>query len=97
MIPNPETLRGIVEAATRRVNGEPPAPGDEEVLEVPWETVLQLAEALLSALAQLDAQDEWLRQVQEAARNGETFTTTAEVALRRDAIARVLLVAGGRA
>lgn len=91
MIPNPEALRAIVEAATRRVNGEPPEPADREVLEVPWETVLQLSEALLTVLAELDTTDELLAQLERENGHGPG------IAERREAIARALLVAGGRA
>jgi hypothetical protein len=93
MIPSPDHLRAIVEAATRRVNGERPEPEDAAVLEVPWETVLQLAEALLSALAELDTTDEFLEQLRRDGRVG----SLAGVEHRRDRIARVLLTAGGRA
>jgi hypothetical protein len=99
MIPSPDHLRAIVEAATRRVNGEPAEPADREVLEVPWETVLTLTEALLSTIGELDTTDEFLRQLEEAANGvtGRTLLESAGVAQRRDSIARVLLMAGGRA
>jgi len=98
MIPSPAHLRAIVEAATRRVNGEAPTPEDRTVLEVPWETVLQLAEALLSALAELDTTEELLAQLERDANGttGRTILETAGVAQRRESIARVMLTAGGR-
>ena len=96
MIPNPETLRTIVEAATRRLNGEPQEPQDAEVLTMPWETVLTLAEALLRVNAELDTTDELLAQFEVEAVRGNV-PGFAGVAARRENIARVLLTTGGRA